>query len=177
MDRGEIRLNALLPLAVVLDVREVAVAGNFLAHGRHIVEVAFLHTGRELDGFERERLEVLLRHEPRLVRTVDAAGQEERLVVLAGELFADPLCYEPVAAELLIGDIEGGPVGFRVLPWALTREIQRALRRVESARERIVVRFRREVIVPALRVDDVVQQLARACGPIAVAREPARHQL
>ena len=155
MDRGEIRLNALLPLAVLLDVREVAVAGNFLAHGRHIVEVAFLHTGRELDGFERERLEVLLRHEPRLVRTVDAAGQEERLVVLAGELFADPLCHEPVAAELLIGDIEGGPVGFRVLPWALTREIQRALRRVESAREWIVVRFRGEVIVPALRVDDV----------------------
>ena len=77
VDGGEVGLDALFPLLVFEDVREVAVAGDALAFGGHIFQVVFLVAGRKLDGFEREWLEVLLGNEPRFVRAVDAASEEE----------------------------------------------------------------------------------------------------
>ncbi len=118
VDGGEVGLDALFPLAVLLDVREVAVAGDALAFGGHVVEVVFLVSRRELDGFERKGFEILLRDKPRLVWAVDAAGEKEGFFVGALELLADPLRHQPVAAVFLIRDIERGPVGFTVLPRA-----------------------------------------------------------
>ena len=111
------------------------------------------------------------------MRPVDAAREEERVVVRALELLADPFRQEPVATELLVRHVERGPVGFVILPFASARQIHGALGRIERARERIVLRFVREVIIPRLRVDHVVEHLARAGGPVAIPRKVARHQL
>ena len=161
---------------MLLNVREVAVATDPLAGGRHVVEVALLHARSGLDALERKGLEIFLWHEPRFVRPVDAAGEEERLCVLPLELFADPFCHQPVAAELLVGHVERGPVRLDILPGTAAGQAHRALRRMKRAGEGIVGRLVREIVVPRLGIDDVVQHLSRAGGAVAVTREVARQQ-
>ena len=62
MNRREIGLNALLPLPMCLNVGEVAIATEFLAQRRHIIEIALLDAGAGSDRFERKRLKIFLRH-------------------------------------------------------------------------------------------------------------------
>ena len=168
MDGGEVGLDALFPLAVFLDVGKVAVAGELLACGGDVIKIPGLVAGAGLDRFEWKGFEVSFGHEPRFVRTVDAAGKEEGLVVGALELLADPLGDEPVAAEGFIGDIEGRPVGFGILPRAGDRQADRTFCGMERGRKGIVFFFRGIVVVPTDGIDDVVQHLARAGGPITV---------
>ena len=176
VDRGEVGLDGLLPLALLLDVLEVAIAADLLPGGRHVIEIIRFEAGAGLDGLQRERLEVFLWHKPGLMRSVDAASEEEGLFVFASELLADPLGHTVVAAELLIRHIKGGPVSFHILPGAADRQIHRALRGIEGLRQRIVFRLGGEVVVPRGRVDHVVQQLARASAPVAVIGKVPRHE-
>jgi hypothetical protein len=125
VNRREIGLDALLPLLVLLNVRKVAIPRESLACGRQIIDIIRFVTGRKLDAFERKRLEILLRHKPRLMRPVDATGEEERLVLRTLELLANPLRHRPIAAKLLIRDIQRGPVSLDVLPVTATRQVHR----------------------------------------------------
>lgn len=176
-DRGEVALDRLAPLPVLADVREVAVRSAPLARRRQVVEVVRLVARRQLDRFERKEIEVLLRHEPGLVRAVEAAREEEGLFVCARELLADPVADQIVAAEFLVVDIERAPVRLDVLPRARAREVDRARFRIERARQGAFALLRGEVVVPGRRVDEVVEEFSRACGPIASPREAARKQL
>ena len=84
---------------------EIAVWTATLALGREIIQIISLVTGRQLNGFQRERREIFLGHKPRLVRSVDTAGEEERFIVFSGQLFADPIGHQHVAAVFLIGGL------------------------------------------------------------------------
>mgnify|MGYP003305866958 CR=1 FL=1 len=86
---------------MLADVDEVTIRTAAFAFGRQVVEIIDLVTGRQLDGVQRKRLEIFLGHKPRLVRAIDAAGKEEGAVMFFGELLADPLGDEMVAAIFL----------------------------------------------------------------------------
>ena len=90
------------------------------------------------------------------MRTVDAAGKEERLAVFLLQLRADPFRHFHIAAELLVADIERMPVGFHILPWPAAWQRLRPLTPGHVRRERILRFLRREVFVPRTRVDEVV---------------------
>ena len=152
---GEVTLHGRFPLLVLADVGEVTVGTTAFACGRQVVEVVGLVAGRQLDGVQRERLEIFLGHEPRLVRAVDAAGEEEGAVVFFGELLADPLGDEMVAAVFLVGGVQCRPVGLDVLP-RLARNAHGPLLGIERAWEGIFGFLFREILVPRLGVDEVV---------------------
>ena len=152
---GEVTLHGRFPLLVLTDVGEVPVGPAAFAFGRQVVEVVGLVAGRQLDGVQRKRLEIFLRHEPGLVRAIDAAGKEEGAVMFFGELLADPLGDEMVAAVFLVGGVQRRPVSFDVLP-RLTRNAHGPLLGVERAREGIFGFLFREIFVPRLGVDEVV---------------------
>ena len=152
---GEVTLHGGFPLLVFADVGEVTIGPAAFAFGRQVVEVVGLVAGRQLDGVQRKRLEIFLGHEPRLVRAVDAAGEEERAVVLFGELLADPLGDEKVAAIFFVGGVQRRPVGLDVLP-RLTRNAHGPLLGIERAWEGIFGFLFREILVPRLGVDEVV---------------------
>ena len=116
VNRGEVALNAFFPLAFVLNVREVVLGSDTLAGGRKVIEIVFFVSRWQFDVIEREGLEVFLGNELRLVRTVESAGEEERLVLFNRELLADPFGNTPVAAEFLDGGIERAPIGLDILP-------------------------------------------------------------
>lgn len=177
MDGGEVGLDGFFPLPLRLDVLEVAVARDASALGGQVIDIVRLVAGRQLDALEREGLKVLLRHEPGLVGSVNAAGEEEGLLMLAQELLTNPLRHGPVAAILLIADRERGPVGLDILPVAGTRQADRPVPRREGAWQGSVSRLVGEVLVPARRIDDIVQHLARARTPVAMPRKITRQQL
>ena len=173
---GEVTLHGRFPLLVLTDVGEVPVGPAAFAFGRQVVEVVGLVAGRQLDGVQRKRLEIFLRHEPGLVRAIDAAGKEEGAVMFFGELLADPLGDEMVAAIFLVCGIKRRPVSFDVLP-RLTRNAHGPLLGVERAWEGIFGFLFREIFVPRLGVDEVVQHLAGTAGPVPGAGEGLGQQL
>ena len=173
---GEVTLHGRFPLLVLTDVGEVPVGPAAFAFGRQVVEVVGLVAGRQLDGVQRKRLEIFLRHEPGLVRAIDAAGEEEGAVMFFGELLADPLGDEMVAAIFLVCGIKRRPVSFDVLP-RLTRNAHGPLLGIERAREGIFGFLFREIFVPRLGVDEVVQHLAGTAGPVPGAGEGLGQQL
>ena len=144
-----------------LNVGKVAIGAALLTGRRQVVQVVFLVARRQLNVLDRKEIKVLLRHKPRLVGTIDAAGQKERLVVFLAKLLADPFRNEPVAAELFVRRIECGPVGFDVLPGTAARQTDGSLLGIQRARKRIFRLFRRVVLVPGLCIDEVVQDLSR----------------
>ena len=160
MDGGEIGLDAMLPLFLLLDVSEVAVACDALAVGRHIEKIVGFVTRWELDGIERKRLEIFFWNKPRFMGAIEAAGEEKGLFVGPLELLANPPRHGPIASKLLIRDIQRGPVGLDVLPVAGTRQVHWPFFGIERAGEGIVLRFGGEVIIPRWRVDDIVKHLA-----------------
>ena len=173
---GEVTLHGRFPLLVLTDVGEVPVGPAAFALGREIIQIIGLVTGRQLDGFQRERREIFLGHKPRLVRSVDTAGEEERFIVFSGQLFADPLGHQHVAAVFLIRGLQRRPVGLDILP-RLPRNAHRAFLRIQRKRERIFRFLFREILIPRLGVDKVMQHLARTGGPVPGAGEGLGQQL
>ncbi len=108
---------------------------------------------------------------------IDPAGQEKRLVVLRGQLGADPLGDLEVTSEFLVAHLEGMPVGFHVLPVTGPGQALRPLSPGHVRRKGVLRLLLRVVVVPGLRIDEVVEDLAGSPRPIAVPREVFRHQL
>ena len=170
INRGEVCLHGRLPLLVFADVGEVTIWPAAFAFGRKVIEVVGFVAGWQLDFIEREGVEIFLRHKPRLVRTINAAREEEGLVVFFGELFTDPFGHEKVTAVFLVRGVQRSPVGFHVLP-RLARDAHGALLWIERARERTLGFLLRKIFIPRTGIDEVVQHLARAASPIARARK------
>jgi len=115
-DAGELILDTLPPLPMLLDVCQVAIPAPSLTGGWEVVEVSLFQPRGHLHLVEREQVEVLLRHVPRLMRTVDATCEEKRLLVLGSQLLVDPAGDEIIAAELFVAHIERRPIRLAVLP-------------------------------------------------------------
>ena len=169
MNGGEIGLDAPLPLPLFLNVLEVTIARDLHSRRWQIVHVTGLETRSGLDRLQRKRFEILLRHKPWLMGSIQSTGQEEGLVALELKLLADPLRHQPVTTELFITHIERRPVGFIILPLACARQIHGPLRRIKRAWKWVVLGFGREVIIPRLWIDDVMEHLPRTRAPVAVA--------
>ena len=110
---GEVTLHGRFPLLVLTDVGEVPVGPAAFAFGRQVVEVVGLVAGRQLDGVQRKRLEIFLRHEPGLVRAIDAAGKEEGAagpVPGAGEGLGQQLGLGEDFAHALVVGVQTGAV-------------------------------------------------------------------
>ncbi len=90
------------------------------------------------------------------------------MVLSALQLLANPIGHLGVAAKFIVGDIEGVPVGFEVLPVTATRQGLRSFAPIDVFRERVVFFLLREVVVPGLGIDDVVEDFARSSGMVAV---------
>ena len=108
VDGGQVGADGLLPGvgAALLEDRLVIAAarGHLQRDGRQIVEVVLL-VRRQLNALQRELVVVLLRHAPRQVRLGQAAGDEERLVVLLVQL-RDGVVHELVVRHVLVAAIE-----------------------------------------------------------------------
>jgi hypothetical protein len=106
VDAGEVAGDGAFPLAGGGDVIVVAEAadGGF----GHVGEVVFEHGG-EGDGVLWEFVEVLFRGVPGEVGAVEAAGEEEGLVVAALEEVAGPAGEAGVGGVLVL-NIEGAPI-------------------------------------------------------------------
>ncbi len=105
VDRSKVSLDALLPEAVFLDVREVAIRAALFAGGGKVIEIVFLIPGRKLDVGQGKLIEIFLRDKPGFVGAINSAGEKEGLFVFPCELFADPLGDGMIAAEFPIGDV------------------------------------------------------------------------
>ena len=131
-------MYAFFPLVVFLDMWEITVASDALAFGRDVIKIVFLVTGRKLDGIERKGFEIFFRHKPRLMRTIDPAGEKERFVVFFLKLFAYPFRNEIITAIRFVAEIKCGPVGLAVLPRATDGKTDRAILGIAGWRKRIV---------------------------------------
>ena len=114
-------MHSLAPLLVFADMGEVAVGPRLLSGLGQVIEVVLLVAGGKLHFIKRKHVEVFFRDEPRFVRAVDAAGEEEWFLVLLHQLVGNVVRDFGVTTELVIGDVEGVPVGFHILPWAAAR--------------------------------------------------------
>ena len=79
-DRRQIALNSLLPLVVFSDVRKVAIGTAFFSSRRQVVQIVLFVSRRQLNVLDGERIEVLFRYKPRLMRSIDSASQKEWLI-------------------------------------------------------------------------------------------------
>src|SRR6056297_2414819 len=100
MNGSQIALDALFPLVLFEDVLEVAIPGRLLARFGNVIQVVFQITWGQLNGLQREGLEILLGNKPRFMRPVKTTSKEKWLVVLLAQLFANPLTDRPVASKL-----------------------------------------------------------------------------
>ena len=89
-NRCEIPLYALFPLVVLLNMCEITVGPAPLAGWWEIAEIIGLVARWQLNLFNGKKIKILFRHEPRLMRSIDATGQEEWLVMLFLKLLTNP---------------------------------------------------------------------------------------
>ena len=168
MDGGKVALNGLLPLTFITNVSEVAVRTGLFTGGGKVVEIVFAVAGRELDFFEREGFEVFFWNEPRLVRSVESAGEKEGGFLFDGELLGNPFRDFGITAKFFISGIERAPVGFDVLPRATAGEGKGAFFWVKGEGKGVFRFLFREVFVPRFCVDEVVKHFSGAAGAIAM---------
>ena len=168
--RGKIPMHRLAPLAVLEHFRVVALRpGHLHAGGRDVVEVIVRHVGKG-QFFRVEQVIILLGHVPRQVWPVDAAGEEERLVVLAAKLADHPVGHL-VVAHLFVRHIERPPVEVRCLGDA----VDRALGWLGIVG--LVLGRAWPIAVPRRRIGKrAVINLARPAGPVAVLHEMLRQR-
>ena len=90
--------------------------------------------------------------------------------------FANPFRHQPVAAVFFVRCIEGGPVGFDILPRSAARQTDRAFRRIKCSWERVFGLSGREILVPRLCINEVVQQFSLAAGVVSVIAKMLRQE-